>query len=422
MKKIKLLYSQFEKLEAKQKISAVIIVGLVLLFLLIESSKGKDFICYLDAAQKLLDKKNIYEPPFQSSRYLYHPLLATLLIPFLWLPQHLLIFIWNILNLLLFVRVVFLLQTYFELKLESRKLNTWMWILIVVCVVRFLEHNFLYGQMTVFLLWAMVEGTFLLNSKRDLPAGILVGFAAIIKMMPIILLPYLLFRKKFKAVGIALASGSIFFFVPVIVTGWNNFWEIIQYWVHTLQPNSAELRFDNQSFFPQNLSPLLFRFLTETNADYSINIFHLNYTDATVVVNIITLSLVFFTLFFLSTLPFRKAFSVKHELYELSYMLLICPLIFPHQQKYAFLLTMPAIGCLALLIFEKILKGERGVAFYFCVSVLLVNFILGTLTSDLFIGRRLSEITQHLKTITIGALLIIPALAVSKKHFVPRNK
>ena len=276
MSQIKNPLSWYLKLSKKEKVSWTIVFALLFLYVLIESRRGGDFVCYLDAAQKLLQGQNIYEPPFQTSRYLYHPLFATLLIPALWLPKYLMVFLWNSFNLLLFVRVIFLLQTYFELRLQSRNRNRLMWLMIVLCIPRFLQYNFMYGQMTVFLLWAMIEGVFLAARKRDVSSGALVGFAMVVKMIPIVLLPYFLFRRKTKAFSVALLSGFVSFFLPMLITGYQKFWEIIHYWIYTLQPNSAELGADNQSHYPQNLSTLLFRVLTETNAEYSKNIFHLS--------------------------------------------------------------------------------------------------------------------------------------------------
>jgi hypothetical protein len=56
------------------------------------------------------------------------------------------------------------------------------------------------------------------------------------------------------------------------------------------------------------------------------------------------------------------------------------------------------------------------------LGLLIVSFILMTLSTDGVIGRYYNNITQHYKTITYGAMLVAIALAMSKpKYLVVRN-
>ena len=87
--------------------------------------------------------------------------------------------------------------------------------------------------MTVFILWSMVESVYLSSNNKETKAGILLAFAAIVKMVPVVLLPYFLFRKKWKAAIVAMASGLFFFFLPMLVTGYHKFFEVIRYWIFT---------------------------------------------------------------------------------------------------------------------------------------------------------------------------------------------
>ena len=52
------------------------------------------------------------------------------------------------------------------------------------------------------------------------------------------------------------------------------------------------------------------------------------------------------------------------------------------------------------------------------ISILIfLSFVLMTLSTDGLIGRNLNDITQHFKTITWGALLLVVALILAKPKF-----
>ncbi|MEM9916887.1 MAG: hypothetical protein AAF990_02255 [Bacteroidota bacterium] len=93
---------------------------------------GGDFEVYLDAAERLQRKENIYTAPyFKGLQYYYSPLFAFVLIPFSsnWFISE---FLWLLLSGLLFVRTCFLIRHYFDLSVLSRKeVVLWMGILTI---------------------------------------------------------------------------------------------------------------------------------------------------------------------------------------------------------------------------------------------------------------------------------------------------
>ena len=159
----------------------------------------------------------------------------------------------------------------------------------------------------------------------------------------------------------------------------------------------------------------------KTDAPYVRNILSLDYGIATKCVWAVILLLIILTIYFLATKPFQKIKHKDHILYEISYITLIMPLIFPHQMKYAFCFSLPAICCLMKLLIQKFQMGDRGIIFISTLVLLIISFMLCTMTTDLLLGVHLSIVTQYLKTITIGTILLIPALMLNKHYFIAKN-
>jgi len=149
---------------------------------------------------------------------------------------------------------------------------------------------------------------------------------------------------------------------------------------------------------------------------YTRNLVDLDEGTSIIILNIIRLILIVGTLYFLKWPPFTKASSKILQLRELSYLMLLIPLIFPHQQKYAFALALPAMFYLSNFIVRGWYE-ENNFRWNLVTSLTIISFILMTLSSDSFVGRDFNKITQHYKTITWGAVLLIPALAIAERTF-----
>jgi hypothetical protein len=138
----------------------------------------------------------------------------------------------------------------------------------------------------------------------------------------------------------------------------------------------------------------------------------------------LTISQLFFitlTLFFLKTRPFIAILDKKRLFYEVSYLMLIIPLIFPHQQKYAFVMLLPAV---AFIWFEVLKQKEEGIILKNIIALMVVVWLLTTATTDGIIGRELYEYGQYFKLITWGTILLIVAygfIRTRRDGFIRRN-
>jgi hypothetical protein len=138
--------------------------------------------------------------------------------------------------------------------------------------------------------------------------------------------------------------------------------------------------------------------------------------------NIFRVILVGLSLVFLK-MPFQKNIS-KLEFYKgASYILYVIPLIFPHQQKYAFLFTWPALTYLVYYYMvmwrnqnSRALRGQILLFFLFTLN------LLPFMGADI-IGRYTYDVIQHFRIMGISFLgIIVLYYFASVEYLVPYIK
>jgi hypothetical protein len=271
-------------------------------------------------------------------------------------------------------------------------------------------------QMTIFLLWGSLESLSLFKNKKYLAGGALLALIINIKILPIVLIPYLIYRKELKGTFSTLLFSILFLILPCLFLGWSRNLFMLSEWWSVINPNNAEHLLEADLGL-HSLTALIPSLLTKTDGvlPYSRNILNLDLKTSTLILNTVRTGLILFTLYFLRWPPFKKAKSRISEIRELSYIFLLIPLLFPHQQKYAFFLAFPTLFYSSYFIVINFQSGTRIMnnrKYYAVIILLILSFALMTLTTDGLIGRNLNQITQHFKTITYGAIILIIILSL----------
>jgi hypothetical protein len=418
-----LYHRTVEFLRFKNSIIGLAAIG-ILVYVIIEALKPNDFTVYLEAAKFLAAGKSPYEEWFFVSEgnfclYFYSPFWALLLIPLTILPPFLVYLIWGVLNVLLVYRIGKLLLFYireFDLSAQKR--------LLLICLtlllsIRFLLDNFGMLQMTVFILWGMLESLRLLREGKLAMAGVLLAFIVNIKLLGLVLVPYLIYRGHFKILGFFLLGTALFLFLPALYLGWSVNLMILNDWWGTINPSNAG-HLVEMELGPHSLTALIPSLFMETNGvmDGARNIASLNSETVYLILNGLRVALIVLTLYVVKWPPFKAVKGTIDNLYEVSYLLLLIPLIFPHQQKYAFLLCVVAQFYLLFFLIQNYSKGNLSFRWKIVCVFLGISFVLMTLTSDGVIGKTLNEWTQHYKFITYGAIILIPALFIASPKYI----
>ena len=241
----------------------ILILGTVTVFraALFEKSRT-DLTVYLRAAEAIQNHEDIYK--VVNSRhwhYVYMPLLAVLLIPFTSLPLALNAGLWYLLSIAALWGVWRGLARLYK----TRDENFWLPLACVVLALPPLLNTCTRGQLGILSLYLTLL-TFLLDWRgKKWLAGFVLGFAIILKMSPLLILPlYFLLHKNWRALLACVMSGLLFGVIlpSFVLTPQLNFQYLLTYFT-TLSKASGSLSWksylweelitpfasDNQSFY-----------------------------------------------------------------------------------------------------------------------------------------------------------------------------
>lgn len=379
----------------------------------IAASDGGDFDVYLDAAIKLNNGQNIYAPPFiHGLQYYYSPLFALILIP---TTGNFVIteFFWLLLSGVFLVRTFYLIKAYINVDLLTNREYLFLVIITSFFILRFVMYNLFIVQVTIFLLWAMFESISLVNKRKSALGGLLLAFAINVKLMPLVAIPYLLYRLKFKAVIYAVLFSISLLFIPAIFIGYDYNTFLLKEWGAIINPVNSEHLIEFETNF-QSFVGMIPVFLTETSGEfeYGRNIINLSENTAILIMNVIRLFFIAFTLYFLG-------FSKKNDLNDLSelralaYIALLTPMIFPHQQKYAIIFIYPMIIYLTYysLLLWKNDKSIKSKIFVF--SLLIISLIFSPFIGSDFLGRTSYDLLHYFRILGLAVLFLIVFAVIS---------
>lgn len=404
----------FRSYTLKTKIALGTAALLCLLYLLIEAHGEGDFHIYISASRDLFAGRNIFETTYGDGfHYLYSVLFAILLYPLCFLPFYVAKLLWLTLNAFLLYRTFAILFSYFNLKTWPKARQATVYVAVVIFSLRFIHENFHTGQITILILYTCVQGLYwIFYTDKWLWGCLLIAAGINIKLMPIVLVPYLLYRAKAKEAATIIVIDLVLWLLPAIVIGWQrNSFLVSEWWLRMNPANEGHvLDVAERSF--HSLTTLLSTLLVEHVPDtYAMplkrNIANVSLHTLSLVILCSRALLAGFALYFLRTMPFKPAPGKVQQFAETAYLLAVVPLIFPHQQHYAFLFIVPA--AMYVIIFfiknkamlsrgQKIFLWASGIFIYLCCNLKL---ILG----------EYNHYYEHYKILTYGALWLLVVLA-----------
>ena len=399
---------------SKTKKVVFIVFGIVLTaFLYIESSSKGDFHIFLEASKSLINGENIYEKTYFDGYHYFYSLVFTLLVyPLTFLPTHLAVFIWLCLNVFFLYRLYVVINKLLPTDLLSHKFKKYFWIITFVFSLRLIIENFHVAQITIFLLYLCLEGLYLISKKKIYNGALLIALGINIKLLPLVLLPYLLYRKYYKAAGLVVFFSTVLLFIPIAFIGKDEFEILITTWLNLVNPGNVQHILDVEERSFHSLTTLLSTLCVENVPDiYALkikrNIADVSLENLNKIIILTRLTLIAFTLYFLRRMPFKKTKYSVQRFWETSYILCLIPLIFPHQQHYAFLFIVPAyIYCIFyMLSYHNYMSLFKK---YIVVTILFIIYLLVNL--KLIFGN-FNDYYEHFKILTYGAILLLILLS-----------
>lgn len=393
---------------------------LLLAFLLVEASTPVDFEIFLNASSDLLAHKDIYKVKYNLwYHYYYDVSFALLLSPFLLLPIYVANFIWLLLNVFFTYRIWKLIKGYIPFE-KARSINRFETIfnwVVVLSIFSLWHRNMHLSQMTILLLYICLEAIELIKLKKVWQGSLLLAFGISVKIMPVVLLPYLFFRGQFKAFALVLVLLASILMLPSLIVGVDYNTELLKSRWELINPTNKEHVIDLTEESFHSLSSFLPALLIEDagakkTVDLKRNVANVSYETMSLILNIIRGVLIVLFLFVLRPGFFKSFGDNLQVLFELSYLMLVTPLIFPHQQHYAFFMVLPAIAYLVyfylMLMKNNLIIGSKRFA-----VLVLFGLIFILLNSHFLVGAY-RDYYDYFKTLTYGIILLIPLLLMSR--------
>jgi Glycosyltransferase family 87 len=388
-----------------------ILILLLVVYALTESVSGRnDWDIFIAASRDLFEGVDLYATTyFDGYHYYYSLFFATLLYPFTLVPAAVGKFVWVCLNMAMIAAVLRSVWMWFDWQGISIQAKRWVFVLIFLGTLRFLKSNVHLGQTTILLLFLSLEALHLDERKKEWSAGLLLSLAINIKLLPAVLLPYWMYRARWKSVVIAGTCIMLWWLLPAAWLGAERTSTLMHSYVELINPAQDKHVLDVEETSFHGLSTLLSTLFSShahehNGPGWKRNIADCSMETLSILINAARLFFVLFILYFLRTLPFKSATSSLHRAWELSYVLLVIPLIAPHQQHYAFLFALPAIAYVSY--FLLVIKPKRAVMLWSAFLVAMVSFNLA-----LWLGA-FNVWYNHYKILTYGALILVVLLAL----------
>ena len=175
-----------------------------------------DFNVYYRAGHRVLHGLAIY-PPADSDRFLYAPVFAILFAPLAAIPRHVAQFGFFAVN--AFSLIELIIGAGVILFGRERRLPAALIVVPVLLSFRFIGNNIEHGQINLptiaLIVWAIIYA----GESRDGWAGLMLAAAILIKPFAVLAALHLAIRRRFGALGWAVAAGIALIVVPIVIFG-----------------------------------------------------------------------------------------------------------------------------------------------------------------------------------------------------------
>jgi len=323
------------------------------------------------AGHCVVSGRDIYSPPPNTTeRNVYPPFHAILMAPIALLPKKVAFFLWQVGQLVVLAFCFWLMERMGEFSVSQREGRIWLSLLLVL---PFLEHNFVWAQYNHWLLLGLLGFLSLLNRRRFLESGCLLGFIVSLKPfhLPLVLFWLILKREWRIILAFLISAGTFTFLLPACVWGWQGAWSLLMRWHDKVAPNAFCVTEPCGG-----LPSTLFRLLTPANVSLE--------PEKPLTVNFLTLptSLVSVILMLLAALLIALIISECRQplamtnglraLYEMALVLTVSLLLSPRTEKHHCLLLLPA----TFLIADRWMTKDGRKVLCFPIGAVAMIFIL----------------------------------------------
>ena len=310
------------------------------------SGKTKDYPLWFWAGQQVLNGADLYPAdPNAYFDFIYPPLSAILLA----VPSH-----FGKIPLYLCLSVLNAVAWWMTAQLSNamtgsgRVPDPWLAALPAIVTISFVFDMFDLGQPNLILLAMMLLGFWLLQHGHPWASGGLFALATAIKVFPVAVLPYLLWRRQWvSAAGMVVFLGILLFVVPGPVRGFQHNVSELKTWYQGMVGSSSEQGFgqrgeQNWSWVNQSIIAMTHRLTRPVNYNQDnpakppayMNLVDLDFKTANWLVIAISLAI---GLGFIAVMPARSRRTHLSDAEELGILFCLMTVASPLARQYYFM-------------------------------------------------------------------------------------
>ncbi len=222
------------------------VLVLCLCYYALEWNNGRaqmaDFRVYYDAAGALINGDTVYGKAFgvSSGFYKYSPFACIPFIPLALLPYEIASVFYYLLTTAAIIW--FSLRVSKVVNGSETRDSLMLTILTALFLIDHLERELHLGNVNLLLLIALFESYFLLKSNRNRQGGALYGLVLLFKPHFLLLLPYLIWKRRFTAVLFCFAVVCLGLLIPATALGWQQNMQLLQQWAIAMSDHNVALQ------------------------------------------------------------------------------------------------------------------------------------------------------------------------------------
>ncbi len=314
------------------------------------SGKSKDYSLWFWAGEQIRYGQPLYERMTRGTfDFIYPPVSAILLALPTWFGKAPFYFFLSLLN----VAAWWITGELSNAMTGSQRTpSPWLAALPGVVMVAFVFDQFDLGQPNLFLLALMLGGFWSLQKGRPVMGGFLFALATAIKAFPIAVLPYLVWRRQWKAsAGLIVWLGVLLLLVPAPIRGFERNLTELTTWYQGMVGSTSDQGFgqrseQNWSWINQSVIAITHRLVrpvdynhegpkpTSQNQSKTMNIISVDFKTANVIV-LAVMALI--GLGFIAVLPARHAMTPRSTADELGILFCLMTIASPLARQYYFI-------------------------------------------------------------------------------------
>jgi len=347
-----------------------------------------DFRVYYDAATQWVSGNSPYGQAFgvSSGYYKYSPLALVPFALFVWMPYALAAAVYYFLVLFAFVWfslvLVRFLEGEFAFPVHRRGVAL---AIITVFLADHFERELHLGNVNVFLLIAAFALFRLIQSGKEVWAGLLFAGVLLVKPHFAILIPYFFWNRNWRVLGWTSAGMLIGILLPTIFSGWEGNLNLHRQWFSTMQDHNVKL-----SDSPNTVYGIV--------NDWVLRWFGLRAGTSLVIGGLLATAAVFFV-----TLRRHQRCAVAPRARYIEYFTLIA--LIPnlaHTDTEHFMWTWPLIAYILMCLIYRSYKAK-----WLIVSLVVLAFIPYAVNSPDLVGRKIMLLFDEGGLLGLANLLLI---------------